>query len=168
MGLCPHSIIMTCSCWVFSTIYLLFARHAKEFQLILNSSQKAAAVFEKCISPEVEEFWIAALNPSLRLVERKLLFRGTVDQCTIHPRDLIRFVCEKNASAFIICHNHPSGDAKPSTNDVRITKNIFLISRLIEIPLADHIVLGNSKYYSFADHGYFLKWQKTLRKNSTN
>ncbi len=134
--------------------------------MILNSSQKAVAVFEKCLSKEVEEFWIAALSSNLLLIDRKLLFRGTVDQCTIHPRDLIRFICEKNASAFIICHNHPSGDPKPSPNDVRITKNIYRISQLIEIPLSDHIILGAGQYYSFADRGHFLKWSLVRKRSS--
>ena len=126
--------------------------------MILNSSQKAVTVFQKCLSQEVEEFWVAALNAGLQLIDRKLLFRGTVDQCAIHPRDIIRFVCEKNASAFIVCHNHPSGDTKPSPNDVRVTKNIYKISQLIEIPLSDHIILSREQYYSFADRGHLSKW----------
>lgn len=124
----------------------------------INSSLKAAAIFQKSVSDEVEEFWVAALNSQLVLIEMRLLFRGTADQCPVYPRDLIRFVCQKNASSFIICHNHPSGDCRPSPADTKITKQIFKISQLIEIPLQDHIILGKSEHYSFADRQMLKKW----------
>lgn len=128
------------------------------FPLRINSSLKAATIFEKSVSKEVEEFWVAALNPQLVLIEKQLLFRGTVDQCPVYPRDLLRFICLKNATSFIVCHNHPSGDARPSGSDLRITKKIFRLSQLVEIPLQDHIILGNQGFYSFADHQIFQRW----------
>lgn len=120
--------------------------------MIINSSQKSFDLFFPKISTDTEEFWIAALRPDLQVIALKLLFRGTVDQCTIYPRDIVRFVCLENASSFVVCHNHPSGNPKPSKQDKQITKNIFKISRLIEIPLNDHLIIGAKSYYSFADH----------------
>jgi len=133
--------------------------------LRINSSLRAAGIFEKIVSREVEEFWVAALNPSLELIAHQLLFRGTVDQCPVFPRDLIRYVCLKNASSFLICHNHPSGDCRPSLPDIRITKKILRVSRLIEVSLQDHIILGDEKYYSFADQGLLKKWTGFVSRN---
>lgn len=128
--------------------------------MIINSSQKAFACFEKVMATEVEEFWVLALNSGLKLIEKKLLFRGTVDRCLVHPRDLVKFVCSQNASSFVIAHNHPGGDPRPSGYDYEITKKFFHLSRFIEIPLKDHLILGKESYYSFADHGQFAKFQQ--------
>jgi len=125
--------------------------------MLINSSQKAFACLEKAIANDVEEFWVLALNSSLTLLEKKLLFRGTANSCLVHPRDLIKFVCAQNATSFVIAHNHPSGDPRPSTYDVEITKKFFHLSRLIEIPMNDHLILGKNSYYSFADKGQLAK-----------
>lgn len=124
----------------------------------LDSSQKAFYFFQKWIDPEVEEFWIAALNSNLTLIEKKLLFRGTANSCLIHPRDIIRFICTHNATSFVIAHNHPSGDPRPSRTDVLITKRIFQLGRMIEIPMNDHVILSQDKYFSFADAGSLLRF----------
>jgi DNA repair protein RadC len=131
----------------------------------LDSSLKAQDFFKKHIATDVEEFWIAALNSNLNVIEKKLLFRGTANSCLIHPRDIIRFVCLQNATSFVIAHNHPSGDPRPSTHDIAITKRIFHLSRILEIPLMDHIIISDSKYFSFADNGLLYKFSnlKSLR-----
>lgn len=105
----------------------------------------------------VEEFWVIALNSNLEIIEKKLLFRGTVDRCLIHPRDLIRFLCSQNASAFIIAHNHPSGDPRPSKEDLAVTKKLVMLAMLIEIPMKDHLILSKKGYFSFADTGILAR-----------
>lgn len=131
----------------------------------VNSSQKAYEILRKHSQSPVEEFWIMALNSQLKLISHAMLFRGTVNACLIHPRDIIRYVCSENASSFIIAHNHPGGDPKPSREDKAITRRLFKISQMIEIPLQDHVILGDDCYYSFADHGFF---QKLKNQNSFN
>jgi DNA repair protein RadC len=123
----------------------------------IDSSQKAFAILSKHIAIDVEEFWVLALNSSLEIINKKMLFRGTVDRCPFHPRDLIRFLCSQNASCFVIAHNHPSGDSRPSQEDLEITKKIFVLSALVEIPLKDHLILSKENYFSFADTGWLKK-----------
>jgi len=123
----------------------------------INSSQKAYKIFEKIFDYEVEELWVLALDSNLEIIDKKLLFRGTVDRCLIHPRDLIRFICSQNASAFIMAHNHPSGDPRPSKEDLEITKKIVMLSKLTEIPLKDHMILSKQSYFSFADTGVLAR-----------
>ena len=131
----------------------------------INSSQKAYKIFEKIMDLDVEEFWILALNSNLEIIEKKLLFRGTVDRCLIHPRDVIRFVCGQNATSFIMAHNHPSGDPRPSKEDLEITKKFVMLSMLMEIPVKDHLIVSKQKYFSFADSGLIARYfsQKSLR-----
>jgi DNA repair protein RadC len=103
---------------------------------------------------DVEEFWCLALASNLNLIDLKLIFRGTVDFCTIHPRDIFRYACVTNASKLIIAHNHPSGDTDPSLNDLEITNRLVTISKLIEIPIVDHLILTKKNYSSLAEKGY--------------
>jgi len=131
----------------------------------INSSQQAHKIFEKIMAPDAEEFWVIALNSNLEILEKKLLFRGTVDRCLIHPRDIIRFLCSQNASSFIMAHNHPSGDPRPSKEDMNVTKKIVMLSMLVEIPMKDHLILSMQSYFSFADTGLLSRFfqQRSLR-----
>lgn len=134
----------------------------------IDSSSKAQKVLEKIMDPEVEEFWVLALNANLEIVDKKLLFRGTADRCLIHPRDVIRFVCSQNAIAFIMAHNHPSGDPRPSKEDILITKKFVMLSMLMEIPIKDHVILAKQEYFSFADTGLLERYYqlRSLRLRS--
>ena len=131
----------------------------------IDSSLKAYHSVQKWMASDVEEFWAVALNPDLQMIEKKLLFRGTVDSCPVHPRDLIRFLCLQNASSFVIAHNHPSGNLKPSSEDIQITKRLYLLTRILEIRMIDHVIVGPDSYFSFADSGWLTKFesQKLLR-----
>lgn len=100
---------------------------------------------------DVEELWCLALGPSLRLLALKMIFRGTVDSCTVHPRDIFRFACLQNASQLIIAHNHPSGDPTPSNPDLEFTQRLIYVGLEIEIPVLDHLILTKRSYLSMAE-----------------
>lgn len=123
--------------------------------MIINSSYKAYTLLKRHINRHQEEVWILTLNSELKLIDINMLFRGTVDHCTLHPRDLIRLLCIKNASSFIMGHNHPSGNLKPSKQDLVVTNKIMKISKLLEVPINDHLILTTESYLSLADHGFF-------------
>lgn len=80
-----------------------------------------------------------------------MLFRGTVDACTVHPRDIFRFGCLQNASQLIIAHNHPSGDPQPSEPDLEFTERLIKVGWAIEIPIVDHLILTPDTYFSMAE-----------------
>ena len=102
---------------------------------------------------EIEEFWCLALNSQKHVVRRKMLFRGTVDQCPIHPRDVFRFAIAANATGLILAHNHPSGSAQPSPQDLQLTERLVQASRILAIALYDHLILTKKETFSFAEHG---------------
>ncbi len=131
----------------------------------INSSQKAYKILKQNIDLEVEEFWVLALNSNLEILDKKLLFRGTVDHCLVHPRDLIRFLATANSSGFIMAHSHPSNDPRPSKDDVQVTKKFVMLSALVEIPMKDHLILAKDSYFSFADTGLLAQYfqLKSLR-----
>lgn len=120
---------------------------------IINSSKKVYDHMYAKLNPQQEEMWVLSLSANKTHIRSSCLFRGTVDCCHVHPRDIIRTVCQDNASSYIICHNHPLQTAKPSAKDIQFTKKLHSISQLMMIPLVDHIILGNDGYFSFADFG---------------
>ena len=125
-----------------------------------NSSRKAHLLIKNSISTQVEEVWVLALNSKLELIKKGLIFKGTVDMCQVHPRDIFRFLCLENASSYILAHSHPSGDMRPSKQDMKFTKQLFLMSRLFSIPMIDHIIISQKDYFSFADFLLLEKFTK--------
>lgn len=115
------------------------------------SSQHAYEILKKHMVQDVEELWCLALGPALDLIAIKMIFRGTVDSCVAHPRDIFRFACLKNASQLLVAHNHPSGDPYPSHQDLHFTRRLVEIGQLIEIPIVDHLILTVQNYYSIAE-----------------
>lgn len=122
--------------------------------LILNS-QKASFNLRRVMNWDVEEFWVMGLTAGKSLIRMRCLFRGTVDACHFHPRDVIRFAALSNSSTILVAHNHPSDEPQPSPADVEITKQLYFAMKLVEIPLLDHIIVTRQEHYSFADHGFF-------------
>lgn len=123
----------------------------------IASSCEASSYFKPMISTKVEEVWIAALNSQLDLIHAEMIFRGTVDQCTFHPREVLQVLCSHRASSFILAHSHPGGSPLPSKEDHKVTKNLRKLSELMMIPIQDHIIFCEDAYFSFADHGLLRK-----------
>lgn len=104
-----------------------------------------------------EEVHIVALDSLRNPMSQKLLFRGTVDFCLFHPRDVFRFAIEANASSFILAHNHPSGDPTPSYPDILVTRKLQKAAQLLQIEFIDHIILTQNNYVSLNELGVFNK-----------
>lgn len=100
---------------------------------------------------EKEQFICLFLNNQHKLIKCEVLFQGTVNQCSVYPREIIKTALQCNASALIISHNHPSGLITPSLADKNLTNRIKQACDLMEIKLLDHIIVGKGAYYSFAE-----------------
>ncbi|MCM2280434.1 MAG: JAB domain-containing protein [Bdellovibrionaceae bacterium] len=116
----------------------------------ITSAERAYQVLQPLMQSDVEEFWALALGPKKELLRVKMLFRGTVDHCPMHPRDVFRFACLENASALLIAHNHPSRDLLPSGPDLRVTERLVSVSEWLEIPILDHLIVTVDGFSSFA------------------
>ena len=132
----------------------------------MTSSLQAFNILQNYFNPFAEEVWAIALNPQLQVLGTAMIFRGTVDQCQIHPRDIFRFLIEKNASSFILAHNHPSLEVYPSDRDYALTRKIQRSGLLMQIPLQDHVIFSEEKYFSMADYGFFNKRKKSNKLES--
>lgn len=77
--------------------------------------------------------------------------KGTLTNCYVHPREIFKYAIMKNAASIFVAHNHPSGLATPSADDIKLTKGIVEAGKIIGIPCLDHIIIGDGSYYSFQE-----------------
>src|SRR5690554_190506 len=100
-----------------------------------------------------EVFAILLLDSQHRLLHYKELFYGTINAAPVYPREIVKLVLEKNATAIILAHNHPSGVAEPSQADQRVTQRIKTALETIDVNVLDHFVIGAGETVSFAERG---------------
>ena len=108
------------------------------------------------VGKKQELFYCLYFNEKQELIERKLLFMGTVNKSITHPREIFKEAYKNSASSIVCLHNHPSNDLCPSTADINFTKSLMEIGRIQGIPLIDHIIVGDDSFYSFYEHGNIL------------
>jgi DNA repair protein RadC len=119
----------------------------------LTSPELAHRYLHCRMNSEVEEFWAIALNSGKTVIRARCLFRGSVDACLFHPRDVFRFACLHNAAALIVAHNHPSGNVLPSADDERITQRLLAAAMVFQLPVVDHLIVAGKNYFSFLAAG---------------
>jgi len=100
-----------------------------------------------------ECFGVLFLDSQHGLLNAEILFRGTIDQATVHPRELVKRALTLNAAAVILAHNHPSGTVTPSQADVALTRRIASALELIDVRLLDHFVVTSGQAASMAELG---------------
>ena len=91
---------------------------------------------------ERETFAILLLDNRHRVIAYEELFYGTIDGCTVHPREVVKLAHTRNAAACILAHNHPSGIAEPSRADEQITRRLKEALALIDVRVLDHLIVG--------------------------
>lgn len=103
---------------------------------------------------ETEQFRILFLDRKNVLIGDEEQAKGTVDHVPVYPREVVKRALELNASAFILVHNHPSGDPTPSDADISMTLQIQDAARVLGLTLHDHLIIGKSRELSFRSAGY--------------
>jgi DNA repair protein RadC len=102
---------------------------------------------------EHEVFAVIMLDAQCRLIEFVELFRGSVSQASVYPREVVKEALAFNAAAVILCHNHPSGVAEPSRADEALTVNLKSALSLVDVRVIDHLVVAGRDITSFAERG---------------
>ena len=98
-----------------------------------------------------EEAWVIYLTSRRTLIDKEMVSKGTYDTTAIDCRTILRQALLHNAMSIILLHNHPSGDPKPSSNDIFFTSKLREACILMDIKLIDHIIVGGDYLYSFSD-----------------
>lgn len=120
----------------------------------IRSSAGAVEAFRGAmkIDAEREMFLALPLDSKKRpLADAQVISIGTANGVSVHPRDVFVAAVRWNASAIVVAHNHPSGDASPSKRDDELTRGLGEAGKMMGIPLVDHIILGGKTFYSYAD-----------------
>jgi DNA repair protein RadC len=102
---------------------------------------------------EHEVFGAIFLDTQHSILSFDLLFRGTIDSSSVHPREVVKQALRYNAAAVIFAHNHPSGVAEPSRADEMITRRLVEALAMIDVRVLDHFVVGGTEVVSFAERG---------------
>jgi DNA repair protein RadC len=120
----------------------------------INSSSLAWEIIQPTLAGLAhEEFWIALVNRANMLIRTFQISRGGISGTVVDSRLIYSLVLETKASGIILYHNHPSGNIQPSGQDQQLTEKLCKIASLIDVQVLDHIIVGEEKYFSFADHG---------------
>lgn len=113
-----------------------------------------------CLKPVLtdlyhEEFYALFLNNGNQVIRSEQISIGGMTSTSIDGRVLFRKALEVRACSIILAHNHPSGSLKPSDSDEKITQNLISASKIVNIPILDHLIITDNGYYSFVDEGKF-------------
>lgn len=112
-----------------------------------------------------EIFKAIFLDAAHVVIDCRTLSEGTLNSNTVYPRELIKLALEQHAAALVIAHNHPSGNLKPSQDDLNLTRHLYRACRLVNVNLLDHLIIGaDATSYSFADHGLMASLREECRE----
>lgn len=128
----------------------------KDRPQIKSSSDAFAAIAPILIDLPHEEFWILLLNRSNHVVGREQISIGGVSGTVVDAKIVFRKALEKpGITSIILCHNHPSGNLRPSDADIVLTKKLKKAGLVLDLTVFDHLIVSERGYYSFADEGMF-------------
>ncbi len=124
----------------------------------LTSPQQLKAFLQTQIGHLPHEVFLCLyLDSQNCLIECQELFRGSITQTAVYPREILKEALNRNASALIVAHNHPSGNPLPSAADIALTKALHTALQLVDIPLLDHCIVSHAGFFSFLDSGLINK-----------
>lgn len=148
------------------SIFDLAQRAVKEQtnKTVLDSPESIYELMKYTSFLQVEHFFCIPLDSRLGVIKIEELSRGTLNECSAHPRDVLKTALLSNAYGFVCVHNHPSGDPSPSRADREITKRIDQAANIMSVHLIDHVIIGknisnsnyggsNTPYFSFKEAG---------------
>ena len=131
----------------------IFLQNKQKNKKILKDPQKIYQEMKYLFyGKKQEHFYCLYFNNKQELIERKLLFMGTINRSIVHPREVFKEAYLSSASSIVCVHNHPSNDIRPSKEDIYLTKRLVEIGKINGIPIADHIIVTDDAYYSFYEN----------------
>ena len=138
---------------------LVHDQHVPFERCQLSNSQQCHPIIRNLIEThgqsDREQFCVVLLNAKNEIIGLNIVATGSVSSIHLHPREILKPAILANASAMILCHNHPSGNISPSAEDIALTKNLVRAAKIIGIQIHEHLIVStfDDKYFSFADNG---------------
>ena len=124
----------------------------------LSNSQEVYNVLKPTLAEEddVEKVYIIFLDAQNQIIAIEKIFSGSITASSIYPREIVKRLIQLQASAFVMAHNHPSGQTTPSSEDKSITIKVGIAAASIDVALHDHLIIGDG-YHSMADTGWLKR-----------
>jgi len=119
----------------------------------IETPQMLLPVLKKWRNKRQEHFIVCTLTTSNELIKANTITIGIVNSVMVHPREVFWQAIKYNAASIVVAHNHPSGDCTPSVEDELMTMKLLKASKIMEIPLLDHVIVTKDSYYSFKEDG---------------
>ena len=124
---------------------------------VSNSKELFDYLYHSIRDKSREYFKIIFLDSKNRVISTETHSKGTLTASSVYPREVVYSAIRHKAAALIFAHNHPSGDPKPSAEDISITRQLVFAGRVMGITVHEHLIIGDNCYYSFADHGHIAQ-----------
>lgn len=118
---------------------------------------------ENKIDQDKEHFWVVGLASNNRVLFIELVSLGTVNQTLVEPMEVYSLALQKRAVKIILCHNHPSGELKPSETDKDVTDRLIQVGIIVDVLVIDHLIISTKSYLSFKDIGLLGELEKSTK-----
>jgi len=118
---------------------------------------------ENKIDQNREHFWVIGLENNNRILFIELISLGTVNKTLAEPMEVFSFALQKRAVKIILCHNHPSGELKPSDDDKDVSDRLIQVGIIVDTEVIDHLIISTKSYLSFADIGLLEELAKSTK-----
>jgi DNA repair protein RadC len=131
--------------------------YLQDSKIHITNTQQVAQVFrdllllEDTVDRDKEHFYVMHLDTRSRINLVELVNLGTLTSSLVHPRETFRRAVMQGSASIIVAHNHPSGEADPSDEDLRVTRQLFEAGKLLGIQLLDHLIFTPTSFYSFKE-----------------
>lgn len=135
---------------------------------VINDSKALFDYLYHSIGDKKREFFkVIFLDSKNQVIAAKTISEGTLTASSVYPREVIQAALSHAAAALIFAHNHPSGDPQPSADDVTVTRQLVFAGKIMGMVVHEHIIIGDNRYFSFADQGYIEQMNREFEKLTT-
>ena len=128
-------------------------RFAKGDTVKITGAQDVVPLLQDIAGKQQEHFVCISLNGANEVIEKRIVTVGLLDRSQVHPREVFADVIQDRAAAVIFAHNHPSGDLRPSENDLLIHSQLTEAAKILGLRVLDHVIVSKKGYYSFQESG---------------
>jgi DNA repair protein RadC len=127
----------------------------KEIERIGGSKDAYNIIKRYLVDLNHEEFWILLIGQNNRVLGKEFISKGGLTTTIVDPKVIFSVALQYSAASIMMAHNHPSGNLKPSQQDIALTKKVVEAGKMLDILVLDHLIIGDNSYYSMADEGVF-------------
>jgi DNA repair protein RadC len=131
----------------------LAKRYLLKSEMKINNTEDVLSLVADIRNKKQEHFLTITLTGASNVIEKRIVFKGTINYSIVHPREIFADALTDRAAGIIFVHNHPEDDAEPSEDDIKITKQLCEAAKLLGLQVIDHIIVTKDNYFSFQSEG---------------